>query len=148
MLESPLRILGRFPRPVRLLIMGTLVNKLGTFIVPYLTLVLLRDFHSAETEAAELLFAYGAGSIVSILAGGVAHRSARPAASPCSSASSAAASSPWPWASRRRHASSCRCSSLFGFIADLYRPAASAIIGDLLPSRPAGQRLRRRCAWR
>ena len=70
MLESPLQVVGRFPRPVRLLIVGTLVNKLGTFIVPYLTLVLLREFHLTESEAATLFFAYGAGSIVSILAGG------------------------------------------------------------------------------
>ena len=61
MLESPLRIVGRFPRPVRLLLVGTLVNKLGTFIIPYLTLVLLRDFHMREGEAARLLFAYGSG---------------------------------------------------------------------------------------
>ena len=53
MLESPLRIVGRFPRPVRLLLVGTLVNKLGTFIIPYLTLVLLRDFHMREGEAAQ-----------------------------------------------------------------------------------------------
>ena len=26
MLENPLRVIGRFPRPVRLLILGTLVN--------------------------------------------------------------------------------------------------------------------------
>ena len=71
MLESPLRIVGRFPRPVRLLLVGTLVNKLGTFIIPYLTLVLLRDFHMREGEAARLLFAYGFGSVVSILAGGI-----------------------------------------------------------------------------
>ena len=59
MLESPLRIVSRFPRPVRLLLVGTLVNKLGTFVVPYLTLVLLRDFHLREGEAARLLFAFG-----------------------------------------------------------------------------------------
>ena len=42
---------------------------MGSFDVPFLTLVLLRDFHLTETEAARLLFAYGAGSIVSILVG-------------------------------------------------------------------------------
>src|SRR5512134_3789291 len=68
---NPVRVVARFPRPVRLLLVGTLVNKLGTFIVPYLTLVLLRDFRMAEGEVALLLFAYGAGSVVSILAGGV-----------------------------------------------------------------------------
>src|SRR5258707_5700956 len=70
MLESPIRLLARLPAPVRLLITGTLINKVGTFIVPYLTIVLLREFRLSETEAARLLFAYGAGSIVSILAGG------------------------------------------------------------------------------
>ena len=44
-LESPFRILARLPPPVRLLVTGTLINKVGTFIVPYLTLVLLREFH-------------------------------------------------------------------------------------------------------
>src|SRR5512144_2123824 len=67
---NPLRIVGRFPRPVRVLLYGTLVNKLGTFILPYLALVLLRDFHLAEGDAARLLFAYGAGSLVSVLVGG------------------------------------------------------------------------------
>src|SRR2546422_10597488 len=70
MLENPLRLLARLPAPVRLLVTGTLINKAGTFIVPFLTIVLLREFRLSETEAAELLFAYGAGSIVSILAGG------------------------------------------------------------------------------
>ena len=65
MLQSPLRLLARLPAPVRLLITGTLINKVGTFIVPYLTIVLLREFRLSETEAARLLFAYGAGSIVS-----------------------------------------------------------------------------------
>ena len=67
---------------MRLLLVGTLVNKLGTFIIPYLTLVLLRDFHMREGEAARLLFAYGFGSVVSILAGRRDHRPLRPAANP------------------------------------------------------------------
>jgi len=133
MLESPLRIVGRFPRPVRLLIVGTLVNKLGTFIVPYLTLVLLRDFHMREGEAARLLFAYGFGSVVSILAGGVITdrfgRRRTLLVSLLGSGVLAVAMGVVPSV------------DLFvpllvalGFIADLYRPAASAIIGDLLPS--------------
>jgi MFS family permease len=133
MLESPLRIVGRFPRPVRLLIVGTLVNKLGTFIVPYLTLVLLRDFHLREGEAARLLFAYGLGSVVSILAGGVVTdrfgRRRTLLVSLFGSGLLAVAMGAVPSV------------DLFvpllvalGFIADLYRPAASAMIGDLLPS--------------
>src|SRR5512144_2723058 len=130
---NPVRIVGRFPRPVRVLIFGTLVNKLGTFILPYLALVLLRDFHLGEARAARLLFAYGAGSLVSILAGGVlTDRLGRRRtllislfgsgllAVAMGLAPSAGAFVPLLLA--------------FGFIGDLYRPAASAVIGDLLPS--------------
>ncbi len=148
---NPYRVVLGFPRPVKLLIAGTLVNKLGSFIVPYLTLVLLRDFRMGESEAAWLLFAYGAGSVVSILAGGVLT----------------------DWLGRRRTLllslfgsgalavamallSSPRAFApllvLFGFIADLYRPAASAMIGDLLPSREratgfAGLRMAVNVGW-
>jgi MFS family permease len=133
MLESPLRIVGRFPRPVRLLIVGTLVNKLGTFIIPYLTLVLLRDFHMREIEAARLLFAYGVGSVVSILAGGiVTDRFGRRRTLLVSLfGSGALAVTMGVMPSVRLFVPLLVA---FGFIADLYRPAASSIIGDLLPS--------------
>jgi MFS family permease len=133
MLESPLGIVGRFPRPVRLLVVGTLVNKLGTFIVPYLTLILLRDFHMREAEAARLVFAYGAGSVVSILAGGVVtDRFGRR----CTLLVSLFGSGVLAVAMGIVASADLFVPLLvaFGFIADLYRPAASAIIGDLLPS--------------
>jgi MFS family permease len=133
MLESPLRIVGRFPRPVRLLLVGTLVNKLGTFIIPYLTLVLLRDFHMRESEAARLLFAYGAGSVVSILAGGVVtDRFGRRRTLLVSLLGSGVLAVAMAFVSSA--AAFVPLLILFGFIADLYRPAASAMIGDLLPS--------------
>jgi len=133
MLESPLRIVSRFPRPVRLLLAGTLVNKLGTFIVPYLTLVLLRNFHLREGEAAGLVFAYGFGSVVSILAGGVITdrfgRRRTLLVSLLGSGVLAVAMGLSPSAGVF-----VPLLVAFGFVADLYRPAASAIIGDLLPS--------------
>jgi MFS family permease len=133
MLESPLRIVWRFPRPVRLLILGTLVNKLGTFIVPYLTLVLLRDFRMREGEAARLLFAYGFGSVVSILAGGViTDRFGRRRTLLVSLFGSGALAVSMGFAPSAGVFVPLLVA--FGFIADLYRPAASAVIGDLLPS--------------
>ena len=133
MLESPLRIVGRFPRPVRLLLVGTLVNKLGTFIIPYLTLVLLRDFHMREGEAARLLFAYGFGSVVSILAGGViTDRFGRRRTLLVSLFGSGALATAMGFVSSAEVFVPLLVA--FGFIADLYRPAASAMIGDLLPS--------------
>jgi MFS family permease len=133
MLESPLRIIGRFPRPVRLLIVGTLVNKLGTFIVPYLTLILLRDLHMREAEAARLVFAYGTGSVVSILAGGlVTDRFGRRRTLLVSLFGSGVLAVAMGVVPSVRLFVPLLVA--FGFIADLYRPAASAIIGDLLPS--------------
>jgi MFS family permease len=133
MLESPLRIVGRFPRPVRLLLVGTLVNKLGTFIVPYLTLVLLRDLHMREGEAARLLFAYGLGSVVSVLAGGViTDRFGRRLTLLVSLVGSGVLAVAMGVVPSPRFFVPLLVA--FGFIADLYRPAATAIIGDLLPS--------------
>jgi MFS family permease len=130
---NPLRVVGRFPRPVRLLLVGTLVNKLGTFILPYLALVLLRDFHLGETQAARLLFAYGAGSLVSILVGGVLTdrlgRRRTLLVSLFGSGALAVAMGLAPSAG-----AFVPLLVAFGFIGDLYRPAASAVIGDLLPS--------------
>ena len=133
MTANPLRILARFPRPVRLLLAGTLVNKLGTFIVPYLTLVLLRDLHMAEREAGYLIFAYGAGSLVSILAGGVlTDRLGRRRTLLLSLLGSGALALVMGVLPSPRFFVPLLVA--FGFIADLYRPAASAMIGDLLPS--------------
>src|SRR5258706_16093956 len=70
MMPHPLRVLRTLPAPVRLLVMGSFVNKLGTFIIPYLTLVLRKDVQPEDAAAARLLVAYGGGSLVSIVVGG------------------------------------------------------------------------------
>jgi MFS family permease len=132
-LESPLKLLARLPGPVRLLITGTLINKVGTFIVPYLTIVLFREFHLTETQVAELFSAYGAGSIVSILAGGfLTDRLGRRRTLMVSLFGSGVLAVGLGFAPSTRVFIPLLV--LFGFVADLYRPAASAIIGDLLPS--------------
>jgi MFS family permease len=133
MSANPLRIVARFPRPVRLLLAGTLVNKLGTFIVPYLALVLLRDFRMDERHAASLIFAYGAGSFVSILAGGVlTDHLGRRRTLLLSLFGSGALAVPMGLVPEPRLFAPLLVA--FGFVADLYRPAASALISDLLPS--------------
>jgi MFS family permease len=130
---NPLRVVARFPRPVRVLLYGTLVNKLGTFILPYLTLVLLRDFHLAEGDAAKLLFAYGAGSLVSVLVGGVlTDRLGRRRTLLLSLVGSGLLAVTMGFVPSARLFVPLLLA--FGFIGDLYRPAAAAVIGDLLPS--------------
>jgi MFS family permease len=133
-IESPLKILARLPGPVQLLVTGSLVNKVGTFIVPYLTLVLLRDFHLAEGAVAELLAAFGIGSIVAILVGGaLTDRLGRRRTLMVSLFGSGVLAVAMGFAtSARIFVPLLLC---FGFVADLYRPAASAIVSDLLESR-------------
>lgn len=112
---------------------GTFVNRLGSFIVPYLTLVLNREFHLSETQTGLLVGAYGAGTIVAMLMGGhLTDRLGRRRTllvSLCGSGALALAMGLAP---------SVRVFTpllmAFAFLADLYRPASSAIIADLLPS--------------
>src|SRR5438034_806222 len=71
MLRNPFALVRGLPATVRILVAGTFVNKLGTFVIPFLTIVLKREFHLSSTEVGALLMAYGAGSLVAILTGGV-----------------------------------------------------------------------------
>ena len=133
MILNPIPILARLPPVVRLLIAGTFVNKCGSFIVPFLTIVLRREFHLAEQEVGWLLAAYGAGSLVSILAGGaLTDRLGRRFTLLLSLAGSGLIAVVLGFAESIR--TFVPLLVLFGFMADLYRPAASSIIGDVLPS--------------
>jgi len=133
MLESPLALIRRLPAPVQLLVVGTLINKLGSFIVPYLSLVLNREFHMSAGAAGALVTAYGVGSLVSILAGGFLTdflgRRTTLLVSLFGSGVLAMAMGLAPGAK-----AFVPLLLTFGFVAELYRPAAHAIISDLLPS--------------
>ena len=133
MVPHPLRVLRTLPAPVRLLVAGSFVNKLGTFIIPYLTLVLRKDFHLPDEAAARLLLAYGGGSLVSIVVGGVLtdHLGRRLTLLLSLLGSGTIAVALGCVSSIRVFAPLL---VLLGFVADLYRPAASSIIGDMLPS--------------
>ena len=133
---NPIGILRGLPPTVRLLVAGTFVNKVGSFIIPYLTLVLRREFRLDDAEVGRLLLAYGAGSLVSILAGGyLTDRLGRRFTLLLSLLGSGVIAVALGLVSSMRLFAPLLV--LLGFVADLYRPPASAIIGDLLPS---GQR--------
>jgi MFS family permease len=132
MLASPLALLRRLPPTVRVLIAGALVNRIGGFIGPYLAIVLRREFHLSPFQLGLLLTCYGAGSLVSILVGGVvADRLGRRLALLVSLFGGGALACAMGFAPSIRFFIPLLV--LFGFVADLYRPAASSIIGDLLP---------------
>jgi MFS family permease len=132
-LANPWKVLAGLPPTVRLLVAGTLINKVGTFIVPFLTLVLLREFHLSEVEAARLLFAFGAGSVLSILIGGaLTDRLGRRRTLMVSLFGSGVLAVAMGFAPSARVFVPLLVA--FGVVADLYRPAASAIVSDLLAS--------------
>ena len=132
MLQNPLRVLQRLPRPVRLLVWGTLVNKLGTFIFPYLSLVLRRDFEMSPARAGLLLTSHGLGAIVSVLVGGIlTDRLGRRQTLLLSMFGGGALAVAMGFAPSLGWFVPLLIA--FGFLSDLYRPAASAIISDLVP---------------
>ena len=133
MILNPIPILARLPPVVRLLIAGTFVNKVGSFILPFLTIVLRREYHLTEREVGLLLLAYGGGSLVSVLVGGaLTDRLGRRFTLLLSLVGSGILALALGFAGSIR--TFVPLLVLFGFLADLYRPASSSIIGDVLPS--------------
>ena len=115
------------------MVAGTFVNRLGSMIVPYLTLVLNREFHLTETQTGLLVGAYGAGTVVAMLAGGqLTDRLGRRRTLLLSLLGSGALAVAMGLSPSVRVFTPLLIA--FAFLADLYRPASSAIVADLLPS--------------
>lgn len=133
MIESPVRIVRRLPGTVQVLLLGTFINRLGTFILPFLALVLRREFGLTPRQVAAILSAYGAGTLLSILAGGIlSDRLGRRRTLLVSLLGSGVLATTMAAAPSLPIFVAMLMG--LGFLADLYRPAASALIGDLLPS--------------
>jgi MFS family permease len=136
---SPVALVRGLPAPVRVLVLGTFVNKAGSLILPYLSIVLQRDFGLSPGQTGLALLGYGAGSVVSILVGGVLTdalgRRRTLAISLMGGGTVALAMAAAP-----SLAALVGLLLLFGFLSELYRPASSAIVTDLLSSaqRPIG----------
>jgi MFS family permease len=133
MLPNSLRLVARLPRAVRLLLIGTFVNRLGSFITPFLALIAQSEFGLSPAQAGALVMAYGAGSLASILLGGqITDRLGRRTALLVSLFGSGILAVGMS-ASPSLHVF-VPLLVLFGLLCDLYRPASAAIISDLLPS--------------
>lgn len=129
---STWRLLRALPRPVQILIAGTFVNKAGTYIIPYLTIVLMRDFRLSPVEAGLAVAAYGFGSLVSVFAGGqTADRLGRRSTMLLSLFGSGLLALCLGFAPNLQAFVLLLLG--FGFLADLFQPAASAIVTDLVP---------------
>jgi MFS family permease len=132
------RAVGGLPRPFWVLWTGTLINRLGMFVEPFLALYLSGSRHLSLTLVGGVLASYGAGSVFSQLIGGaLADRIGRRATLTAGMLANAAAllglgyaRGLWPLVG---------AAAAVGVTVDVYRPASSALVADLVP---AAQRTR------
>lgn len=121
------------PREVYVLCAGTFVNRAGSFVVPFLALYLSQALGFDATFATLVIGVYGAGSVLaSFLGGALADRFGRRPVMIFALAGSAAAL--LLFSTLTTKGSILAGIALFAVIGDLYRPAAQAMLTDLVPS--------------
>ncbi|MBB5350759.1 MFS family permease [Haloferula luteola] len=123
--------LRQLPRCYWILFSGTLINRFGHFVMPFLALYLKREGHPAWVTGASLA-AYGAGGLIANITGGYcADRLGRKPTilfSCCSAALAMLALS-------QAHTANAiiTCSAMVGLASSMYFPASSALLADLVP---------------
>jgi len=122
------------PPAARYLLGGVLINQMGAFVQTFLVLYLVHKGLGAALAGAALA-AYGVGAVVGTLAGGeLTHRLGPRNTIAMSMAGSALLVSCVPWLSRPGHAPVLiGVTALTGAITQVYRPAASTMLSDLMP---------------
>lgn len=112
---------------------GTLINRAGGFVGPLLTFYLADERGMTLTEAGAIVSLYGAGGVASALIGGVlADRLGRRATMVLSLLGGAALMFALGFV--RAPASIAPLALALGFFAELYRPAVSAFVADVVPA--------------
>ena len=135
--------LRALPPTVWVLVIGTFINRFGTFVVPFL-LLYLSDEGFSITQSGFVLSAYGVGNFIASWFGGYfADRFGRRNTTVLSMFSSAIVMVCIPWAVAElsaanvsegvRLASVMALTVLAGMTAELYRPASNALLTDLVP---------------
>ena len=135
--------LRALPRGAWLLFFGTFLNKFGTFVIPFLAIYMTRQGFT-ERQAGLAIAAYGIGTLGACLLGGhLADRLGRRKTIVLSMFSSAAAM----LCLSQAHglAPIILCAAAAGLTGELYRPASSALLADLVPT---GQRVTAFAAYR
>jgi MFS family permease len=120
------------PRTYWYLFLGTLINRLGTFVLPFLTLYLTGQRSITPSLAALVVSLFGAGSFLSQLTGG--ELTDRLGRRPVMLISFFAA----PFAMltlgfARELPTIAGSTFVLGFLTDLYRPAVNAAVADMVP---------------
>ncbi len=116
-----------------LLWLGTLINRLGSFVIPFLTLYLTSQRGISVNQAALTVSFFGAGSFAARLVGGeLADRLGRRPVLLISLLVTPVVTVLLGWV--RTLAVIAVCTLFLGFFNDLYRPAQSAMLADLVPA--------------
>jgi MFS family permease len=111
---------------------GTLINRLGGFVIPFLTLYLTVQREIPVSQAALMVSLFGAGSFVAQLMGGdLTDRFGRRPVMLMSFFITPIFMVTLGWA--RDLFLISLCTFIVGFFTDLYRPAVGAAIADLVP---------------
>jgi MFS family permease len=140
---SLIQSLRSLPRPAWILFAGTFINRFGSFVIPFLV-IYLRNRGFAERDAALALVGYGAGHLAASGFGGyLADRIGRRKTIALSMFSSAASMLLLSQANSLE--AIVALTALTGLTAELYRPASSALLADLVPP---GQRVIAFAAYR
>jgi MFS family permease len=127
------RAAGGLPRPFWVLWAGTLINRLGMFVEPFLALYLSSARHLSLTLVGAVLASYGAGSVFSQLIGGaLADRIGRRATLTAGMLANAVALLGLGYA--RGLGWLVAAAVAVGLTVDMYRPASSALVADLVPA--------------
>jgi MFS family permease len=135
--------LRALPRGAYILFFGTFLNKFGTFVLPFLTLYMTRLGYT-PAQAGMPIAAYGVGTLGACFLGGhLADRIGRRKTIVLSMFSAALAMLCLSQATSLPLIIVFAC--LAGLTGELYRPASSALLADLVP---AGQRVTAYAAYR
>jgi MFS family permease len=128
------RTAGGLPRPFWVLFAGTVVNRLGQFVQPFLALYLVGGRHVDVGTAGTLVSCFGAGALASQPLGGwLADRYGRRPTLVGGLLTTAAGMG--ALAVARPLWLIAVCAVALGAAIDVYRPAASAAVADLVASR-------------
>jgi MFS family permease len=122
--------LRAMPRPAWILFGGTFINRFGTFVMPFLAIYMTRLGYS-PTQAGIAVGSYGAGHVIASFVGGhLADRIGRRHTIALSMLGSSAAMLALSQA--QRLPSLIALAFTVGLVGEFYRPAATALLGDLV----------------
>ncbi len=120
------------PREFRVILAGTLVNRAGTFVVPFLTLYLTTQRGFTPSGAGLVLVGFGLGAMGSQILGGYLtdHLGRRWT---LAGGMFAASASLLALGAARNTATIAAAALLVGLSGDIFRPASQALVADVVP---------------